>query len=457
MAGCRSVATVTSQVEMEVVSKFFHLPSETNDSLYFGLKKKNTTIAFYKQKNFQTVWGDTKGIFAQTDSLLRIIQLSRRFGLLPQDYHQAEVNELYHRKDSVSRKRFDLLLTDAFFKMVSDLGKGRLIKPTATVDSTAITKLNEALTSGDFTKQIESFEPNYIQYKLLKRALNNFIDSLALHQKQVLFSGVTYDSVEAHRTVRTIEINMERWRMEKEILNDTYVWVNIPSYNLRVMNGEEVMLQSRIIVGKPSTPTPVFSSKIDCFILYPYWHVPRKITVEEFLPAIKKDTVFLSRNRFDVLDKKGNIVSASSINWSQLNATNFPYRLRQREGSDNALGVIKFNFDNPYAVYLHDTNNKTLFNAKRRALSHGCVRVESYLELAKFLIRDSTNKIAKQLEENIARKKRQSVNVIPAVPVHLRYITCEVVGGRLIIYPDIYKTDINMVRRIYLSYHLPAM
>jgi L,D-transpeptidase YcbB len=209
-------------------------------------------------------------------------------------------------------------------------------------------------------------------------------------------------------------------------------------------------MESNVIVGKPATPTPTLSSKIDCFVVFPYWYVPRKITVEEYLSVIKKDTTFITRNNFDVLDRKGNIVQLSSINWNQYNANNFPFVLRQREGTENSLGIIKFVFDNPHAVFLHDTNAKKLFRNDIRAYSHGCIRLEKAFQLAHYLIGGGRTAISSQsLDKYLNLEKRITISLKQPVPIHIRYFTCTVTNGQLHFYPDIYKKDNVLIKTIY--------
>ncbi|MBT1702172.1 L,D-transpeptidase family protein [Chryseosolibacter indicus] len=450
---CQSVTSITSSFKLSSYPVF--LPLDTTHYVYKGLKNRKAVFKFYRQNNFLAVWRNDDSIFAVSDSLIQFITTIRRAGLLRQHYHHADITNLYAKDDSISKIRFDILLTDAFLKIVSDVHKGRLTKSDNKLDSVSIITLKGVFKRGSVRKAIEAFEPQHEQYLQLKLTLNNLLQSLSEPQHELLLGGNTTDSLQTFKVIQTLEINMDRWRAERTVLGSPRVWVNIPSYELKVLDGEQEVLNSKVIVGKPSTPTPILSSNIDCFILYPYWHVPRKITVEEFLPAIQKDTMFLLRNRFDVLDKKGNVVSPSSVEWSSYTARNFPYRLRQREGIDNALGVIKFNFDNPYAVYLHDTNNKALFKCNDRALSHGCIRVEKAFELAKYLIRDEPTEVLMKIDESILLKKRRTLNVVPAVPVYIRYLTCEIVNGRLLIYPDIYRLDAAVRKNIYKASPLP--
>jgi murein L,D-transpeptidase YcbB/YkuD len=166
--------------------------------------------------------------------------------------------------------------------------------------------------------------------------------------------------------------------------------VNVPSADLYVFRQGNPVFYSRVVVGKPSTPTHTISSSIKNVVLYPYWMVPKSIATKELLPKIKHDRAFLTNNNFQVLDDRGRIVDPKTINWALLSRTYFPYQLRQSTGCDNSLGIIKFDFYNPFSAYLHDTPEKYLFSRKNRFYSHGCIRVEKAMELARLLLQDSS-------------------------------------------------------------------
>ena len=193
-------------------------------------------------------------------------------------------------------------------------------------------------------------------------------------------------------------LNIFRWigSMEKEVVT---VVVNIPSATLLAFDRKQVVLSSRIIVGKRSTPTPTLISNINEVILYPYWHVPHSIAIHEVLPAVKRNAQYLLDNHFEVLDNNGRIVSPKSIQWSLIHPANLTYTFRQLTGCENALGLIKLNFKSHFSVYLHDTPNKYLFQFNKRYFSHGCIRVEKIKEIAAYLLpktRDSLEKVIVQ-------------------------------------------------------------
>ncbi len=220
-----------------------------------------------------------------------------------------------------------------------------------------------------------------------------------------------------------------------------YIVVNIPSATLLLYEKGQPKLESRIVVGKKSTPTPTLSSKITEVIIYPYWNVPAKIATKELLPLIKKYPAFLGENNYQVLDKQGAIVDPATVPWRTLSSAYFPYQLRQSTGCDNSLGVIKLNFYNPYAVYLHDTPWKYFFSMNKRYFSHGCMRVEKAFELARYVIRDKSVMID-SLESQGCLKDQEphTIAATEEIPVFVLYHTAWIsMEGRLSFHDDVYN------------------
>lgn len=220
-----------------------------------------------------------------------------------------------------------------------------------------------------------------------------------------------------------------------------YIVVNIPSANLILYEKGQPKLESRIVVGKNSTPTPTLSSKITEVIVYPYWNVPNKIATKELLPLIKKYPAFLDENNYQVLDKQGAIVDPATVSWHTLSQAYFPYQLRQSTGCDNSLGLIKLNFYNPYAVYLHDTPWKYFFSMNKRYFSHGCMRVEKAFELARYVIRDKPAVIDSLESQGCLKdQKPQTIAATEEIPVFVLYQTAWIsMEGRLSFHDDVYN------------------
>jgi murein L,D-transpeptidase YcbB/YkuD len=160
------------------------------------------------------------------------------------------------------------------------------------------------------------------------------------------------------------------------------------------------------------------------------------------LPQIQKNISYLDKQNLMVVDRYDSVIDPAKIDWSKLSKKKFPYLLKQRQGDDNSLGVLKFNFANKYAVYLHDTNARWMFSKNNRALSHGCVRVQNFQDLAHFLVRNDTVKYSiDTLTSWIVRQEKHVVSGFKRVPIFIRYFTCEGNNGRIKFYDDIYAED----------------
>jgi L,D-transpeptidase YcbB len=334
------------------------------------------------------------------------------------------------------------LLTDAYLTFYQHIRNGRLDPATllrrdltSYEDEEAIASL-ENIGNLSITRQWQSREPQVASYRLLKNALQSF----------ALLGEA--DSVQRDRATK-ISLNMERWRWQKQ-WPDRYVLVNIPAFSARVIENDSVWLISRVIVGKRDTPTPLMESIIRSFIIYPYWHVPKSIATKEILPALQANRMYLQRNNFEVLDKRGNVILPDTIQWDFYDEENFPFVLRQREGSENSMGIIKFNFDNNYNVYLHDTNSKRLFKRAKRDFSHGCVRVEQAVALAHYLVREDDIYVSPEdLDQYLSLQQRLKIDLRKPITLKLEYFTAEVVDGVPLFYDDIYKKDSLMIRSLY--------
>lgn len=235
-------------------------------------------------------------------------------------------------------------------------------------------------------------------------------------------------------------LNYYRW-LNCLVKKQEVITLNIPAAYLKVYQHSKVILEMRMIVGKRTTPTPTLTSKVDEVILYPYWHVPFSIATKELLPRIKRNTGYLNTGNYQVLSKSGKIMDPNDINWNALSRTNFPYIIRQSTGCDNALGLLKLNFKNPFSVYLHDTNSKNLFEYKRRYYSHGCMRMEKPMELGQLLLQN--NRVAIDTLEQKGCLRNLSPITVPAelqMPVVIWYNPAGIDStGRVVFYEDIYR------------------
>ncbi|MBL0712578.1 MAG: L,D-transpeptidase family protein [Desulfosarcina sp.] len=251
-------------------------------------------------------------------------------------------------------------------------------------------------------------------------------------------------NVPVEQRIRQIQLSLERWRWMPEDLGSRYVLVNIPGFQMQVVEAGHVVKTMRTIVGRKRRPTPALASMITYLEINPYWYVPAKIARKDLLPKIQANPDFLVRQNFRVFaswEADARELNPDTIDWSSLSPDHFPFRLRQEPAAHNALGRVKFMFPNELSVYIHDTPSKRLFNKSSRLFSSGCVRVEDPLALVSLLL-SRQNWDQARLSEAVASNQRQVVILDEPVPVYLVYLTAWVASdGEVHFREDIYGHD----------------
>jgi murein L,D-transpeptidase YcbB/YkuD len=244
--------------------------------------------------------------------------------------------------------------------------------------------------------------------------------------------------------IRQVGLNLERWRWMPDELGRRHLLVNIPYYHVMAREDGKSVKEIRVIVGKPDPAheTPIFSSAMTMVVFSPYWNIPDTIAEGETAPAVARDPTYLARNNIEILRRSGtDAVDPASINWNdpqQLRQLAF----RQRPGSRNALGHVKFLFPSPYDIYLHDTPADALFARPGRALSHGCVRVEEPQALAKYVLRDDPEWDETRIANAMQAGVEKAVALHETLPVHIAYFTAWVDDNQgLHFLPDVYGYD----------------
>ncbi len=257
----------------------------------------------------------------------------------------------------------------------------------------------------------------------------------------------------------SIAITLDKYKLLPAKMPERYIWVNLPAYYLKVVDSDTIALQSKIICGKQTTPTPLLTSAITDIVLYPTWTVPTSIITKDMLPGLKRNSNYLARRGLYLLNGKGAKIDAASINWGKY-TKGIPYRIQQGSGDGNSLGVIKFNFDNPFSVYLHDTNQRYLFKNGVRCLSHGCVRVQDWQQLANYIIRNDSIHLPKNdslkcntdsLKNWMAEKRNRRIDVKNKFPLFIRYFSCELVGDKIKFFDDIYFEDRDLKQKYFAT------
>ena len=250
-------------------------------------------------------------------------------------------------------------------------------------------------------------------------------------------------NVPVEQRIDQIRINLERARWVLHEIRGDFVLVDVAGFDVAYFRNDEPVWTSKVIVGRPYRETPIFRSLITYVVLNPTWTIPPGILVKDKLPILKRDPGYLKRNNIRVIDSKGREVNPYSVNWSQYGAGRLPpYQLRQDPGEDNALGLVKIMFPNPYLVYLHDTPSKSLFDQDQRTFSSGCIRVQKAFELAELVLNDPARWNQQTLATAVATKRMQTVTLATPVPVLLLYWTAQPLPkGQVMFRNDVYGRD----------------
>ena len=299
------------------------------------------------------------------------------------------------------------------------------------VDSVKVQMAGWELAQGkDIEKAMENLEPPYDAYKSLKTHYQRLIDSNKSDSAKLVAES----------------LNAYRWMHRQSQDSERMVLVNINGAYLKGLDslGKEE-LRMNVIVGKSDTKTPGLDTYATNVITFPYWNIPTSIALGEMLPRIRDNVYYLERNGIEVLDRKGKVVDPTQIDWSNISEGNFPYRFRQDTGEGNSLGFMKVNLQNPYAIYLHDTDVRTLFATDQRWRSHGCVRLEKPAQLANFIAGEKIvdeNFVEEALATPEEERKPKTHPLKKKVPTFLYYLPVDVdKAGNLTYYKDVYDLE----------------
>jgi L,D-transpeptidase YcbB len=245
--------------------------------------------------------------------------------------------------------------------------------------------------------------------------------------------------------VRQIELALERLRWTPLLQAPRMIVVNIPEFVLRaydVENGNvKVRAEMKVIVGKAlDTRTPLIGEALRSIEFQPYWNVPASIVRGEILPRLRRDPGFFEREGFELVGAGGRVIGI--LSQPDLDALRSgALRLRQRPGPRNPLGDIKFVFPNREHIYLHHTPSTRLFERERRDFSHGCIRVEQPVALARFVLQGRPDWTEQRIVRAMTEDAPRTLSLAEPVPVLIAYSTTLVKGGVVHFFADLYGHD----------------
>lgn len=496
-------------IKIQSRSLFIESPIDSVDDI--ALHVNQLVADLYKAREYKPIWTINYNTTTPFNSLIEVLDSSSYYGF-PEDYFNLSLLKKYYKnvelistENEDINKRIDLEMQasrSAILLMIylnqgviarnSDSNYYKFIKEIPYL-------LNASIQKDDLKNAIANIQPDITAYANLQKSSPAFIslvnqlksyelskisdsalskafyyagaiqktefDSLTtkknvveIFQKnyKLPISGV-YDNSTHLKLLSILQyrfyqvcLNFDRLRKLNNTSKD-YLFVNIPEFKLHVVENQELKEQYNVIVGKSKTPTPTLSSKVQKIVANPYWTVPRSIANNEMLGKIRKDSTYLARNGYFIINNREEAVNSKLIDWSESDPLTNQFWIRQKNSRRNALGQVKFLFPNKYNVYLHDTPSKRLFSKEKRAYSHGCVRLENPDKLAQYLTGKLMNQeVEINVNSAIKSSKRTVIELENNIAIHIQYITC--LGdetGTLRFFNDIYKKDSRDINSLF--------
>jgi len=263
-------------------------------------------------------------------------------------------------------------------------------------------------------------------------------------------------NVPVGKRINQLIVNMESWRWVGRDHGDWWLAVNIPSFELVALRGGRTELTMSVIVGDEYHMTPVFSDRLRYVELNPYWNVPLSIAQKEMLPKLRKDPLYLKKERIRMFrgwDDDAEEIDSTAVDWAKVGPDDMDrWRLRQDSGPGNSLGTLAFIFPNAYDVFLHDTPARGLFGLPQRAFSHGCIRVSGAQALAAYVLGGPDKGWTEDRVRSLAADgKHQIVHLESSLPIYILYNTAVVdpESREVYFYRDVYGRDALLEKAIF--------
>jgi murein L,D-transpeptidase YcbB/YkuD len=413
---------IAAAIDAPIIEQLHNLANGKFDRIIGSTKERLSIDAFYAGRNYAPLWLTDGKANARAQAAIAYLGGVAGDGLDPTDYPVPNFASL---TDPAALAEAEIRLTTSVITYAHHAQIGRVhwsrVSGDIFYDQNApdpAEVLSTVMEAKDVGEVLAAYEPHAAAYLALKAKLAQL--------------WVRRDNDEAHgrqsdRQTDIIIVNMERWRWMPHNLGNTYVIVNLPDYTLRVIGQGKQVWMTKIVAGKPATPTPIMSAQMKSISVNPTWNVPDSIAANEYLPLLQQDPTILQRMGLRVSYNADGTI-----------------HLSQPPGEQNALGLLRFNFPNKFLVYQHDSNQKQFFANDRRAESHGCMRVQDPVKYAEVLL--SMVRPGEGYSQDRIRRMfgayETDIQFPTFIPVHLTYQTAFVDDqGKLQYREDIYGRD----------------
>lgn len=461
-----------------------------NDSSKIYLKE------YYSQRDFTPRWINDSSLNMDGNRLIETMDKPYSFGI-PEGRINSTFGENYIQNE--------IFLTLSLSRVLSDLETGIIDfdsleqKPRKLVSFDILDSF-QIDSSRDLPQQFLAMGPKDSTYQALAKGLTHILENYPLDTTTFNVESIKYDTLNAFEKTRTAlvskgylnseisdsttilkglkqfqfdnglkedgvigkytskALNESTYHKVERILlamdkvrarkarPDKYIYINIPEYKLRFYINDSLKSEHNVVVGKIGNETPELTSKLRKIVVYPFWNVPYSISSKEILPHLKRNVSYMDKHNYKLL-KNGDTIDPATVDWSKVRQNSFRYKIRQDPGPKNALGIIKFDFYNRHSVYFHDTPSKSLFGADVRAYSHGCMRTQNPIDLAKEILerdeyRNEFNVInSDSLDTLFAREENYEIKLLKPVPIYIEYLSVTNKGAQMKMFIDVYGRD----------------
>lgn len=440
-------------------------------------------IRAYAKYEFNNFWlNDEAQLSKEGYSFIELLHDANSFGLNTGHYSLKHIDSLIgnseNNSDNIAHLAFlDFTLTKNYIKFANHLHNGYIKENsyfTELKTNFDTIDFNKIMVKGELVENLLEVQPKHKEYVRLQNALTIFLKNNVISDTIISIPNFRKDSIKAYEITKSIlikkqyidssasgsdliaavklfqtdngltpdgligkytsqmleyssssiyfqaAITLEKWRWIED-WGQNYFFANIPEFTFKVYEHDSILINNRTVVGTFHTQTPEIDSKLNYFIVNPEWYVPYSITTGELIPKMKKDPTYLTRNNY-AISSSG--VTITDIDWENANPATFKYKIKQKSGGSNALGRVKFIFDNKHSVYFHDTPSKSFFNKEIRSYSHGCVRLQDPFDVAEYVVsREQKDGWADLLDTVRVKKITKTFTPAMEYPIHIGYFT----------------------------------
>lgn len=483
------------------------LSEDYRETLGIDEAGRNLLYSFYEKRNFKPLWSSKDKMDDIGSELLQLLKEPIRFGISD---NRFDLN--WNDEQPIHN---EVVIACGLARSYKDLRYGMLdstfskLKPHRYVSLESLDTLLD-FSNKNYAEKIISWGPSDTTYQFLANGLYDFVRNNSIHEEKIELKTITEDTTAsisgtknilvAKKYLDSTQLNdstafvtaLKKFQSDHgcnpdgvigkntvQILTETnlhkaqriayamekqrnkvnypkrYIHINIPEFMLRMYNEDTLCSEHRIIVGKYENQTPELTSGLHSIVVYPFWNVPYSISSKEILPAAQRNSNYFEKNEM-VLLKKGDTINPHKVDWKKIKENAFPYRVIQQPGYKNSLGILKFDFYNKYDVYFHDTPSKSLFNTVSRSYSHGCMRTENPIDLAKVILElDENVMTADSLDTLISHTGVNfQIRLKKRIPIFVEYNSVIVQNREVKLLRDIYLRDDDFLKIMFRKENL---